>query len=110
MYYDLTRIARLYHNNLYDIKSYITIQAGREILIKAVVQAIPTYSMSVFRLPKKLCSSLNSMITRFWWGHSNEAKHISWMSWGRLGKSKLHRGMGFRDLEAFNVALLAKQG
>jgi hypothetical protein len=32
------------------------------------------------------------------------------MSWGRLGKSKLHRGMGFRDLEAFNVALLAKQG
>jgi hypothetical protein len=85
-------------------------QAGREILIKAVVQAIPTYSMSVFRLPKKLCSSLNSMITRFWWGHSDEAKHISWMSWGRLGKSKLHGGMGFRDLEAFNVALLAKQG
>jgi hypothetical protein len=85
-------------------------QAGREILIKAVVQAIPRYSMSVFRLPKKLCSSLNSMIKRFWWGHSDEAKHISWMSWGRLGKSKLHGGMGFRDLEAFNGALLAKQG
>jgi hypothetical protein len=79
-------------------------------LDKSSSPAIPTYSMSVFRLPKKLCSSLNSMIRRFWWGHTDEAKHISWMSWGRLGRSKLHGGMGFRHLEAFNGALLAKQG
>jgi hypothetical protein len=40
-------------------------QAGKEILIKAVVQAIPTYSMSVFQLLKKLSSNLNSMMSRF---------------------------------------------
>jgi hypothetical protein len=40
-------------------------QAGREILLEAVFQAILTYNMSVFQLPKNLCRSLNSMIRAF---------------------------------------------
>jgi hypothetical protein len=43
-------------------------QAEKEILIKVVVQAIPTYSMSIFQLPKNLCSILSSTMCRFWWG------------------------------------------
>jgi hypothetical protein len=37
-------------------------------------------------------------------------KKTSWMSWRRLGMSKYRGGMGFRGLEVFNLALLAKQG
>jgi hypothetical protein len=84
-------------------------QAGKEILIKTVIQEIPTYCMSVFQLPKKLCSILNSIMSRFWWGRSACGKGMAWMSWGRMGASKRKGGMGFRDLEIFNRALLAKK-
>lgn len=46
-------------------KERLLSQAGREILIKAVVQAIPTYSMSCFRLPDRLCHELEGLMRRF---------------------------------------------
>jgi hypothetical protein len=83
-------------------------QVGKEILLKAVIQAIPTYSMSVFQLPVGFCRELNSMMTRFWWGHMSNSSKISRMSWEKMGNAKSARGLGFRDLIIFNKALLAK--
>ena len=36
--------------------------ARKEILIKAVAQAIPTCTMSVFKLPETLCDEMTSMV------------------------------------------------
>jgi hypothetical protein len=56
-------------------------QVGNEILLKAVVQTIPMYTMSVFLLPKMLCNDINSMMSQFWWGHKDNEKKTAWMSW-----------------------------
>jgi hypothetical protein len=38
---------------------------GKDVLIKLVVQAIPTFSMSCFKLPRGLCQHINAMIRNF---------------------------------------------
>ena len=83
---------------------------GREILIKAVAQATPTYTMSCFKLPNSLCKELNSMMGNFWWGQKDKERKMAWVTWEKLCTPKEEGGMGFRDLKAFNLALLAKQG
>jgi hypothetical protein len=82
---------------------------GKNILIKSVVQAIPTYSMPCFKLPRGLCLYINSMIRNFWWGSKNGKRKTHWVSWEVMCSPKMDGGLGFRDLELFNLALLARQ-
>ena len=91
-------------------KGKLLSNAGREVLIKEVAQATPTYTMNVFKLPDSLYLELNSMMGGFWWGQRGREKKMAWVFWKNLCKPKVDGGMGFRDLKAFNLALLAKQG
>ncbi|XP_075649960.1 uncharacterized protein LOC142620482 [Castanea sativa] len=62
-------------------KEKLLSQAGREILIKEVIQAIPTYAMSCFKLPKGLIKELKSLVRKFWWGYRGEQRKIHWVWW-----------------------------
>lgn len=42
-------------------------RTGNEVLIKAVLQSIPSYIMSCFLLPGYLIDSIESAIKAFWW-------------------------------------------
>ena len=48
-------------------ESKLLSQAGREILIKVVAQALPTYTMSCFKLPLTLCNEIEALIRKFFW-------------------------------------------
>lgn len=83
---------------------------GREVFIKSVLQAIPTFAMMCFLLPRSFCNEIEGILAKFWWQRGADKRGIHWCCWARLSQLKEDSGMGFRDLAKFNVALLAKQG
>ena len=83
-------------------------QVRKEILIKVVAQAIPTYTMSVFKLPDFLCDEMTSMVRKFWWDQKEGRNKMAWLSWEKMCTPKKDGGLGFRDQKSFNIALLAK--
>ncbi|XP_058756923.1 uncharacterized protein LOC131630149 [Vicia villosa] len=89
-------------------KEQFLFRAGKEVLIKAVAQAIPTYVMSCYKLPKAVCKEIESMLAKFWWGSKNGERKVHWLSWEKLSKSKSIGAMGFRGISEFNKSLLGK--
>nr|XP_027101745.1 uncharacterized protein LOC113722690 [Coffea arabica] len=83
--------------------------AGKEVMLKSVALAMPTYTMSCFKLPSRVCKDLSSLMSNYWWGEANGKNKIHWCSWRKLTQSKNMGGLGFKDLMAFNAALLGKQ-
>lgn len=85
-------------------------RAGKAVLLRNVAQTIPAYTMSCFLIPKTLCQEMERMMNAFWWSsNSSNNKGIKWLSWSSMSMSKKQGGLGFRDLDGFNLALLGKQ-
>lgn len=84
-------------------------KGGKEVLIKAVLQAIPTFAMGCFRIPTTTCREMESICARFWWSSSKDKNGIHWKSWDTLCLPKAEGGLGFRSFGSFNQALIAKQ-
>jgi hypothetical protein len=67
--------------------------AGKEVLIKLVLQAIPIFSMLCFKLPKGLCDHINSLIRNFWWGSKKGKRRTHWVSWEVMCSPKAAGGL-----------------
>lgn len=52
-------------NKLAGWKEKLLSTAGKEFLIKVVAQAIPTYTMSCFKISNSLCDEMTSVIRNF---------------------------------------------
>ncbi|XP_019195700.1 PREDICTED: uncharacterized protein LOC109189546 [Ipomoea nil] len=74
-------------------------RAGKEILLKSVAQAMPTFTMSVFLLPDSLCKNLERVMNRFWWRNGKDGGGIHWLAWDKLSIPEEIWWDGFQGFE-----------
>lgn len=78
-------------------------QAGRLVLICSIASALPIYTMANYLIPKSICSKIDSLMMRFWWGFSDDSPHhLCLKSRASLCKPKLKGGLGLHLMEDNN--------
>lgn len=56
-------------------------KAGKKVMIKLILQSIPSYIMSVFLIPDTMMNDIEKMLNSFLWGGGTNNKVIRWMTW-----------------------------
>jgi hypothetical protein len=90
-------------------KKRLMSMVAKEILIKAVAQAIPTYAMACFNLSKSLCDDIGKLVCQYWCSQNDDVRKMHWVRWEKMKLPKEEGGLGFRDLYSINMAMLAPQ-
>ncbi|CAA0828925.1 Ribonuclease H-like superfamily protein [Striga hermonthica] len=91
-------------------KNSLLSTAGKEVLIKFVLQALPVYVMSCFMIPIGLCKNICRLMARFWWNKNSSNDHsLHWKAWEKMAIPKSDGGLGFLDIRTMNKALILKQ-
>jgi hypothetical protein len=70
-------------------KEKLISMAAKEILIKAIAQAIPTYAMACFDLSKTLCDDISRLVCHYWWSQNDDTEKMHW-----VGREKMKMSNG----------------
>jgi hypothetical protein len=82
--------------------------AGRLVLTKIVLQAIPTYMMSVFPTPKGILQKIRTIQREFLFQGTETKKKWAMVAWERVCKPKSKGGLGLHDPQVTNEAYEVK--
>ncbi|CAL8989771.1 unnamed protein product [Prunus brigantina] len=83
-------------------------RGGRLTLIQAVLSSIPTYYMSLFKMPASVVNKLEKLMRSFLWEGVEEGKRDHLVKWERVANSKDEGGLGVGSLKEKNEALRTK--
>ena len=93
-------------------KSKILSRAGRNMLIKSVLNCLPVYYMSMFKMPKTIAHKIVQIQRRFCWGWANEASGEKMgcptIKWANIELPKELGGLGVGNMMHKNLILLFK--
>jgi hypothetical protein len=80
---------------------------GRLTLIKAVLEGLAVYWMTLERIPKKVINSIRRLSSNFLWNGTGRKHSFHLCGWDVLTRPKKTGGWGLKNLVYFNTALLA---
>lgn len=83
-------------------------RAGRLVLIKPMVLAIPVYWASLTWVPKCILLKINKICSRFFWTGQKKDHVTPWVAWDKIVRPKCWGGWGIKDLFPFSESLAAK--
>ncbi|WMV30226.1 hypothetical protein MTR67_023611 [Solanum verrucosum] len=95
---------------LVNWKSQYLSLGGRVTLINSVLDALPTYMMSVFHMPANVIDRMDAIRRNFLWqGNCDPNNHkFHLVKWDQVILSKKEGGLGIRNLKIQNQSLLMK--
>lgn len=81
--------------------------AGKVELIRAVIQGIANFWMSIFPLPQSVLDTIIATCRNFLWGKADGGKIKPLVAWSEVCTPKKEGGLGLFNLKDWNIALLS---
>ncbi|XP_058768559.1 uncharacterized protein LOC131642300 [Vicia villosa] len=81
---------------------------GRVTLINSVLNSIPVFTLSFFKIPGNIAKSIRKIQSEFLWSGKLENRSIHLVKWEVVCRPKAKGGLGVRDVREMNKALLLK--
>jgi hypothetical protein len=82
--------------------------AARLVLLKSVLQALPTYLFTALAVPISVIRAIRSLQRNFLWHGHQDNKKWALVGWDKLCKPKKFGGLGLRDPGKLNQVMGAK--
>ncbi|XP_072084417.1 uncharacterized protein [Arachis hypogaea] len=89
-------------------KAKVLNKAGKLVLIKSVLNSLPVYYLSLFKMPKGVAEKLISLQRRFLWCKEDGRNGMALVRWEVVQAPKKLGGLGVGDALIRNTALLFK--
>lgn len=89
-------------------KGKLSSNVGKEVLLKSIALALPSYAMSVVKSSDSIWKVLIGIMAKFWWGNDQGERRMHLIKWYDLSEIEGEGGFSFRGIQCFNVVLLAK--
>ena len=99
---DFQFLADKLHSKLEGWKANLLSQARRTTLINSVLQTLPLYTFSCFKVFETICRRMDSIVRAFWWGHAHGVKKLHSLKWSKICCPKSWGGLGIRRFSLLN--------